>query len=294
MIFCALFVIMFLMKKRQMIILFSILAFIMLLVALNSLVFSIREVRADCFNSNDSALIGRVTEASGIKLYKNIITLNKTKAVRNIDGEMGSEVKVVNIERKFPNKVWIHFVKLVPILAFETDGGYVTCDNNLMVIEKDVPFSALMFNADVDEVDKNIDGESRPIVRARIKEGTLKAVAGKPLELSDPDALAALRTVVDTINRLDYEEYDFVRLLKEIDMTEYNDAVNPVIKLKMRDSGGKSITIIIQNSKKLLLEKVQHSISVYDEYLQGKKFFKSTTWTAFNNSKGKIYIEDTV
>ena len=294
---------MFKMKKRQMIILFSILAFVVLLVVLNSLVFSIREVRADCFNSNDTELVNRVTAASEIKLYKNIITLNKKKAIQSIDAKMSAEIKVINIERKFPNTVWIHFVKRVPVIAVETGGGeYVICDRNLTITESGVPLSKFDFNANFETLDadrkKDVDPDNPPpviIVRVLVKGGVLNPAQNKPLELSDAGALDALSCIVDTVNRLDYEEYDFVRLLKEIDMTNYNDAVTPEIELKMRDSGGKSITIKIQNAKNLLLQKVWHSISVYEQYLKGtlKQPFKNTTWTVFNDSKGQIYIEDT-
>ena len=279
------------MKKRMMIILFSVLAFVVLIVALNSFVFSIKEVRADSYNSKDAQLETRVVEASGIKLYKNIITLNKNKAIQNIETEMAADVKVINIERKFPNKVWIHFVKLIPILALETDGGdYVKCDNNLTIIET-VPASELNFDMTVGEVDNLKGGGASPIVRVLIKGSVYKPTAKKPLELTDPDARDALRIIVDTINRLDYEEYDFVRLLKEIDLTKYDDTV-PDIFLKMRDSGSKSITIKIQNGKKLLLQKVQHAISAYEQYLKGEKNIQGTMWTVFNNSKNQIAIED--
>ena len=290
-IFFFFFDIMHLMKKRRMIILFSILAFIMVLVLLNSVVFSIREVRAACFNSNDQKLMDRVVSASGIEPYKNIIILNEKKAIDNINGEMGDEVKVVNIERKFPDKVWIHFVKLVPVLAIEkSDGYYVTCDNNLDLIETDAPASSFLFDASVKEVDENTDGGKRPIVRALIKGGVVNPEAKSALTLSDANALLGLRTVVDTINRLDYAEYDFVRLLKEIDFRDYNDTVNPVIEFKMRDGGPKSITITIENTKKFLLQKVQHAISAYEQYLAGELNFSKNEWTVYNNSKNEIII----
>ena len=284
------------MKKRMMFILFSALAFIALIVALNSFVFSIKEVRADSYNSKDAQLETLVAEASGIKLYKNIITLNKNKAIQNIESEMFAvtPVKVVNIERKFPNKVWIHFVKLIPVLALETENGsgkYVTCDNNLMIVETGVSETDLNFDMTVGGVDKITDGEARPMVRVLIKGAVRNPEVKKAVDLTDPDALAALRIIVDTVNRLDYKEYDFVRLLKEIDLTKYDETV-PDISLKMRAGGGASITIKIQNGKKLLLQKVQHAISAYDKYLNGELPFKNTTWTVFNNSKNKIIIED--
>ena len=286
------------MKTRRIIILFSILAFAATVVLLNSFVFSVREVRAYCFNSVDETLKERVVEKSGIELYKNIIVLNEKKAVKNIENEMPGEVKVINIERKFPDKVWIHFVKLVPVIAVETgefetgEKKYAACEfynHNLSVIDAGVPASALLFDAAADGVDKEIDG-ARPVVRAAIKGSVVNPQVAKPLELSEPDALLALCGIVDTINSLGYREHDFVRLLKEIDISGYGDAVNPVAFLKMRDNTVNGITIEIQNAKLFLLEKVQHAISAYEQYLAGTLTFSTVNWTVYNNSKNEIII----
>lgn len=274
-----------------MIILFSILAFVMVLIVLNSFVFSIQEVRADCLNSLNNELCDRVIAASDIKLNKNILFLSENKAVENINSQMPEEVRVINIERKFPDKVWIHFVKLVPVIALEKgNGDFVTCDNNLNVIGSAVSGSSLLLDASVDAVDKNIDSEVRPVVLARVGGNIVNPAPKAALALSDANSLIALRSVVDTVNRLDYREYDFVRLLREIDMTHYDDAVNPVIYLKMRESGARSITIEIQNTKKMLLQKVQHSISAYEQYLADKLTFSTTNWTVYNNNKNEIII----
>lgn len=274
-----------------MIILFSILAFVMVLIVLNSFVFSIQEVRADCLNSLNNELCDRVIAASDIKLNKNILFLSENKAIENINSQMPEEVRVINIERKFPDKVWIHFVKLVPVIALEKgNGDFVTCDNNLNVIGSAVSGSSLLLDASVDAVDKNIDSEVRPVVLARVGGNIVNPTPKAALALSDANSLIALRSVVDTVNRLDYREYDFVRLLREIDMTHYDDAVNPVIYLKMRESGARSITIEIQNTKKMLLQKVQHSISAYEQYLADKLTFSTTNWTVYNNNKNEIII----
>ncbi len=275
-----------------MIIMFSILAFVMLLVFLNSFVFSISEVRADCYNSLDAQLCEQVAAASGIKLNKNIILMSERKAIENINGQMGGKIKVINIERKFPDKVWIHFVHVIPVIAIQKDdGSYVTCDNNLDISDAGVPASSLSFDQSVNEVDANIDSATRPIVRVKINGSVVKPQAGEPLVLSNANSILGLRTVIDTINRLDYREYDFVRLLKEIDFSAYDDfAANPEIVLKMRDGGRENITIIVQNTKTALLEKVQHAISIYKKYLANVQNFSKNTWTVYMNNKNEIIV----
>ena len=276
-----------------MIILFSALIFAAVLVILNSVVFSVREVRADCYNLSakdpeTEQLADKVIEASNIKLYKNIITLNEKKAAKNINAKMDSEVKVINIERKFPNTVWIHFVKLVPVLAIETnDGSFITCDNNLMIIETGKSGNDLRFNSTVEELEKDRNGA---VVRVRLSGNAVNPAKSKTAVLSNPDAFSALRTVVDTVNRLSYEEYDFVRLLSEIDMTDFSRAAAPVIKLEMRESKNRKITFKIQSPQKRLLEKVQHSISAYEQYVKDKLTFKDMEWTVATNSKNEIMV----
>ena len=276
-----------------MIILFSILAFVMLLVFLNSFVFSIQEVRADCYNSLDAQLCEKVVNASGIKLNKNILFLSEKKAIENINKEMGGKINVINIERKFPDKVWIHFVNVVPVVALQKDdGNYVICDSNLNIADTDVPAANLSFDQTVDQVDKNIDSATnRPIVLVTIKGHVNNPQLQAPLSLTDANSLLGLRTVIDTINRLDYREYDFVRLLKEIDFTGYSDtAVNPEIVLKMRDGGKDSISITIQNTKVALLQKIQHAISAYEQYLSNKLTFAKNQWTCYMNTKNEIIV----
>ena len=71
----------------------------------------------------------RVIEASGVLYDDNIITISKEKIIENIQSELHN-VKVIDIERKFPNRLVISVMERKPLLAIKIRSAnkYAICD----------------------------------------------------------------------------------------------------------------------------------------------------------------------
>lgn len=119
------------------------LVFIAVIVLLGVFLFRIQTVTVD-FDSEsalkvDAAESEKIIAASGIIKGKSIFSLSESKMVRNIENEI-HDVKVVNIERRFPNKVVIHVSKRVPVYALgyrlsqSASEGYVLVDGDMTVL----------------------------------------------------------------------------------------------------------------------------------------------------------------
>lgn len=125
------------MRNKKLIVLFSILAFLTLLVVLSSVIFSVQNVYASCYNAEDEAYdeIVASNEINGITKGKSIFLLNESKAIEKIESNL-SDVKVVNIQRKFPNQVYINYVKIFPYLAVETENAVLYASNDGKILSK--------------------------------------------------------------------------------------------------------------------------------------------------------------
>ena len=125
------------MRNKKLIVLFSILAFLTLLVVLSSVIFSVQNVYASCYNDENDAYDSLIAskDINGIAKGKSIFLLNEKKAIESIESNC-SDVKVVNIERKFPNQVYINYVKIFPYIALETEDCVLYASNNGKILSK--------------------------------------------------------------------------------------------------------------------------------------------------------------
>ncbi len=123
------------MRNKKLIVLFSILSFVTLLVVLSSVCFSVQKVYAYCYNDYDETLNGRIEskEVNGISRGGSIFMLNEKKITAKIENEL-SEVKVINIERKFPNQVYINYVKILPYIVLDTESDALLVSNECEVL----------------------------------------------------------------------------------------------------------------------------------------------------------------
>ena len=129
------------MRNKKLIVIFSILLALTLLVVLNSVLFSVRTVTAHCFNYDDTIiendgkkLADKVIESAGIKKGSSIFLVNKEKTAANIVARQ-TGVKVVNIEKRFPNRITIHYAKLVDTFQVAMPRGYYICTNDGRIVE---------------------------------------------------------------------------------------------------------------------------------------------------------------
>lgn len=123
------------MRNKKLIILFCILTLVTLLIVLGSVVFSVKGVYASCYNADDEALDKQVAsmKINGIEEGKSIFLLDEDEIIKSIESKV-SGVKVINVERKFPNQVYVNYVKVYPYFVIERDDKAIYATNEGKVI----------------------------------------------------------------------------------------------------------------------------------------------------------------
>ena len=125
------------MRKRLWIILGIVVA-IAFIAVMSYCVFSIGKIDVD--TTVDMAVMTKeekseIIEISGIRKGKNIFAIDENIAKSNIELSMPT-LKVISIERAFPNIVYIHVTRRTPVFWMLLDGGkYAILDRELKIIE---------------------------------------------------------------------------------------------------------------------------------------------------------------
>ncbi len=129
------------MRNKKLIILFFIILFLAVLVVLDSVLFSVKKVTAYCHNDVDNViqadattLSQKVIDGSKIKSGKSIFLLNKDKVIKNVQKNV-SDVRVINIEKKFPNRVTIHYAAIKPTFNVRFSDGFYIVNNEGKITE---------------------------------------------------------------------------------------------------------------------------------------------------------------
>lgn len=123
--------------NKKLVILLSCLAVIVVIVICMSIAFTIDEVNVKTTNglTIDEEVINDIILDSGIVAHSSIFGLEESTAISNIE-KMHPELKVISIERKFPNDVYINISKRIPILSVAiSDGSFALLDRELKVVE---------------------------------------------------------------------------------------------------------------------------------------------------------------
>lgn len=124
------------MHKRLWII-FGTLAAAVVLVVVLGVTFSIGKVEVN--TTSDITLASdersKIVELSGIKKGNNIFAVDEKIAVENIEVAMPT-IKVISIERKFPNNVHIYVTRRTAVFSLRLDDGrYAILDRELKIID---------------------------------------------------------------------------------------------------------------------------------------------------------------
>ncbi|MCX4362886.1 MAG: FtsQ-type POTRA domain-containing protein [Clostridia bacterium] len=127
------------MRKRLWII-FGIIVSLAVISVMAYCVFSIGKV--DVNTTIDLAVLSneekdKIVELSGIEKGKNIFAIDEDIAIQNIELNMPT-LKVISIERTFPNGVYIYITRRTPVFSLALSGGkYAILDRELKVISID-------------------------------------------------------------------------------------------------------------------------------------------------------------
>lgn len=249
--------------SKRLIAIFIILCITTLLVVLSSVVFRISEVEIYCYNATDSTILPRVQAATSIE-GASIFNLNESKIIEHLESvpEL-ADIEIINIERKFPNRVVINVVKKYAY-------AYLTLSDRYLVLDNAMGIMLETFTEPLDLIKISVDGST---VFEGLSEG---AVVGGPLVTNGGSAETVLKNVFTALARLDYRDFDCIALINRIEVfTEEQDVI---IKT---DAG---VTVKIFGFANMN-EKMRAAVSVY---LANESYRHSGIILIVENSKGEI------
>ena len=101
------------MKSKKTLVLFLILCFLTILIVVGSVLFSVKTVVGYCYNADDSALNVQVVDSAQTKLKKgtNIFLVREKDIIEEVESQIPN-IKVINVERRFPSDVYINYIKI--------------------------------------------------------------------------------------------------------------------------------------------------------------------------------------
>lgn len=111
------------MRNKRLLIVFGILLSLTLLIAICSAVFSVKRVDAYCFNWDDEELITKVAEEQDKLKGKSIFMIKESQIISEVEASVPG-IQVIKIERLFPDRIYIQFIKIYEYYEVEYDGNY--------------------------------------------------------------------------------------------------------------------------------------------------------------------------
>lgn len=221
------------MRNKKLIIIFSILLALTLIILLCSMLFSIKTIGAYCYNANDEELNKRIVAEADSLNGRSIFVIDEDSVKESIEEKL-PELLVVNIERKFPNRVTINYVKLYIYYEVQCGGKYYSCRGDGRIISI----------SDESAAGEKIEIKNR-IVGGDYKVGD-KLFKNEDAEIIDEIAIA--------MERMDLGEESATALIEFIDLDKRDDT----IYIKTRT--GVYIKIIGKNN---ITDKLRRGLSVY-------------------------------
>ena len=229
------------MRNKKLIITFSVLVSVTLLVILTSVLFSVQHVRVYCANAQESEFADEVLNSHGIKKNSSIFFVNESEVKANIEKKLGNKVRVLNIERVFPNKIYINYIEVIPYLRLRlaTSQGITTyyCSDDLKVM-----YEYEGMHSEISAIDFKFKGE-------------FSVGDGGALKFTDGSAATVVKEIFAGFEELGYYG-SVIALFREIDLS------GNYILLKVRD---KDVTWQIHGADKLR-EKIRLALSYYDKH----------------------------
>ncbi len=260
------------MRNKRLIILISILSFITVLIVFSSVLFSVQGVYASCYNTDDAEFDLRVaaTDVSGIKKGKSIFLLKEKDVIRSVESEL-NDVRVINVERKFPNRVYINYVKIYSYFAVESenDVAYVSNDGKILSVgEKQSAYADHM----------------------RYVGGSVTALdEGAAVFADGSEELSVFDTIIAALERVG-KHSTIIQTIEEIN-TEYT------LKTGLTYFKTRTGTCFeLQGGKSNMLDKLRLALSVYssDEttYMNGGTIIINSSATRANHTADNRYPLD--
>lgn len=253
------------MRNKRLLIIFGILLSLTLLIAVGSAIFSIKTVDAYCYNADDEELIEKVEFCKEELIGKSIFALDEDQLIDEIQEEVGG-IKVVNIERLFPNRVSINFVKLYDYFELAYNGYYYVCGIDGRILRRQETSS----------------GSS--VIKIKLNLTDAPSV-GETFATSN--RFSALQDIITMLERLNFRDTNAPALIESIDLAYTDTAIyvktraGVLIKLIHDDNAG---------------EKLRKALSLYTakpEYrTSGMIIAVNTDEVFYSPENDKIYEEN--
>lgn len=125
------------MKSKKTLVLFLILCFLTILIVVGSVLFSVKTVVGYCYNADDSALNVQVVDSAQTKLKKgtNIFLVREKDIIEEVESQIPN-IKVINVERRFPSDVYINYIKIYEYFVVKSGPDYLYVSNESKILRK--------------------------------------------------------------------------------------------------------------------------------------------------------------
>ena len=247
------------------IIAFAIIAVVLILFAT---VFLVRDISVGYSVKGEESVVSRqqIIDASGIKTNKNILFISESEATANIQSKY-PQIKVINIERKFPSEVIIYVTVRVPVVKVELDDGlFALLDRDMSVVDVMTVDEVSAF-----ETEKNYNLTS---VGFTLKSAAVKI--GKIVSPSSSPELCVVQNCIMALENLDILNQSFCSFITNVsvepnDKTLYADG-DYVATLKTSD--GVDIKISSLSTGSLIAGAYEKYESLSEEQKRGGYIYK--------------------
>lgn len=139
------------------------------MIIFNSVIFTVKKVSAVIINAQDAPLCQKIKDSAKIA-PQSIFFLNEKEIINNVS-RLVPEVKVVKIERKFPDRLIIHTYKRDKICFIKYDNEFYILGQDLVVIDiiniRPTNITELFMGNDIDL--SNAFKGSEPIINSTAK-----------------------------------------------------------------------------------------------------------------------------
>jgi hypothetical protein len=238
--------------------------------------FTVRDVKVEFQGTVTKITADEIITAAGIKKNKSIFAFSENE-VGNLIQEKIPTVKVVNIERRFPDTVVIHAAErygllIVPVTDGKTVTAYALTDRELSVMDiipKEAYETALK------------DGVYKNIAKSRI---TANADNVKPGRVLNPDSdvqIRILANIVIAYERLGLVNSAFTAFVSEIEYVSGGVLITTVPGVKIEIANAADAEQMIKKSYDWYLDtstapeanRVLSGIIIYDETAHAYKWY---------------------
>ncbi|MBQ7351670.1 MAG: FtsQ-type POTRA domain-containing protein [Clostridia bacterium] len=242
------------MKNKRLIVLLSVLAFITVLVVINSTLFTLQNIsinwlttKSELQKFKDYDLVGDIHKGQSIFL------LDKSEMSANLEKEF-PYLNVVSIETKFPNKIVVHSAERESLYAVcLSSDTYAILDEKGKVLDK---ISGKELNA-------NSEGGLRPRPIVTNFSGTLNPEDFEVGEfVKRPDIGSMINSLSTSLREAGYNPTTSKGVLSAIDInsssTEYDSSL-----VVMKTRSGISLSVL--RFEELLTDKIMHAFYQYNQ-----------------------------